>query len=839
MSFCRPTRAASCSASPPLLGVRPLVLVTHLTLLGSAFAVVSWSPSALAQNAVTVSTTRSYHIPPGSLSSVLTRFSREAGVFLVSAASTVENNNSPGLIGTYSVLAGFTALLVGTSLEAFQLADGSYGLRPAAAGPVASITTGDSNGGTLPVVRVVASIETLFGEPSKPYVGGQVARGARLGILGERNIMNTPFSATSYTSELIRNQQANSIANVLVNDASVRTVNEGSASVAGTGDEFQIRGFPVRNQDVSLNGLYGMLPLRSISLDGVERVEVLKGPNAMLNGISPRGSVGGGINVVPKRATEEPLTRVTTLYESDLRFGTAIDIGRRFGENNEWGIRLNGAYRNGNTAVRNQSSELGNAVVGLDYRSADMRVSLDAGHQTSNIDAPGDSGILIFNPLLPVPKAPKASRGYSPDWGYANSKDNYGIMRAEYDIKPNLSVFGGLGWRRSENSYLYADPIILGPNGATVMRPYYWPSWEQNTSIMLGARGSFETGTVTHEATLSYSTFRQRAGYRDYYVFGLYPSDLHDPVNLPKPDLAGLSSKPPVTSRLELPTWSLSDTLSFANDQIQLTAGVRYQTVKSHNYSYTTGEEASAYDKSALTPAFGLIVKPWQNVSLYANYIQGLSTGPTAPTGTVNAGQTFAPIKTEQVEAGMKVDFGSVTTTLGLFEIKQPSGMTVANANGNGLRYEVTGEQRNRGVEFNAYGELAKGLRVLGGVTYMQSVMTRTNSAATHEKAAIGVPRWMANFGLEYPAFTRGLFLSIRTLSTSWQHQDIENSRRIPGWTRWDIGARYATRAFDHPVTLRVNVNNLFGKNYWSSASEGYLRLGAPRSVLFSTTIDF
>ena len=72
--------------------------------------------------------------------------------------------------------------------------------------------------------------------------------------------------------------------------------------------------------------------------------------------------------------------------------------------------------------------------------------------------------------------------------------------------------------------------------------------------------------------------------------------------------------------------------------------------------------------------------QPWDHVSLYANYIEGLTTGPIAPAGTSNAGEIFAPIKTKQVEAGVKVDFGSVTTTLGLFQIKQPAGLTTFSA---------------------------------------------------------------------------------------------------------------------------------------------------------------
>ncbi len=803
---------------------RPAFSRPALTL---ALAAVCGLPMATAGSAAQAQQqagqTYAVDLPAQSLSSSLAALSRQTNTPIVAGGSTVAAVQAPAVSGRMTVREALTRLLAGSGLSISATPGGGYAVAAPERGPVV----------TLAPVQVSARYQV-----TEPYAGGQVARGGRVGILGDRDVMDTPFNLTSYTSELIQNQQANSIADVLANDASVRTVNEGSASVAGTGDEFQIRGFPVRNQDVSFNGLYGMLPLRSIALDGIERVDVLKGPNAMLNGMSPRGSVGGGINVVPKRAADEPLTRVTALYQSDSRFGTALDIGRRFGEDNEWGVRFNGSYRNGDTAVRNQSNELGVAVVGLDYRGARLRVSLDAGHQTNNIDAPGDSGVLILDPALPVPAPPKAARGYSPDWGYADSKDNYGVLRAEYDITPNLTVFGGMGWRRSDNSYLYADPIVAGPDGAAFMRPYYWPSWEQNTSSVWGVRGSFDTGPVKHDMTLSYSTFEQRAGYYDYYVFGIYPSNIYDPVQLAKPDLSGLSGNPPRTSLLKLPTWSFSDTLSFADDRVQFTAGVRHQTVKSYNYNYTTGKETSAYDKSALTPAFGLIVKPWQNVSLYANYIQGLTTGPIAPMGTSNAGEIFAPIKTKQVEAGVKVDFGTVTTTLGLFQIKQPTGMTVAD--GAATRYEVSGEQRNRGVELNAYGELAKGVRLLGGVTYIQPKMTKTNNDATEGNTAVGVPRWMANVGVEWdPAFAQGLTFSVRAISTSWQYQNLENTRRIPGWTRWDMGLRYAARAFDHPVTLRASVNNVFGKDYWSSASEGYLRLGSPRSVLLSATIDF
>ncbi|AVS79476.1 TonB-dependent siderophore receptor, partial [Paracidovorax avenae] len=101
-------------------------------------------------------------------------------------------------------------------------------------------------------------------------------------------------------------QQARTIGDVLVNDPSVRnTYGRNSGR-----EEFNIRGFTVFNYDVSYNGLYGLSPRNAASLIGVERVEVLRGPGALLNGMAPAGSVGGSINLVPKRAGAEPLNRV-------------------------------------------------------------------------------------------------------------------------------------------------------------------------------------------------------------------------------------------------------------------------------------------------------------------------------------------------------------------------------------------------------------------------------------------------------------------------------------------------------------------------------------------------
>lgn len=169
----------------------------------------------------------------------------------------------------------------------------------------AQSTTESGNEVTLSAVKVVSSTEGPTELP-KAYAGGQVAKGARLGLLGNQDVMDTPFNITSYTAKLIEDQGAKTVADVLQNDPSVRFTTSGSHAY----ENFRLRGFEVHSSDLAINGMYGLAPLGHSSLEFVERVEVLKGPGAMFTGMAPSGGIGGIINLVPKRAGDDPLTRV-------------------------------------------------------------------------------------------------------------------------------------------------------------------------------------------------------------------------------------------------------------------------------------------------------------------------------------------------------------------------------------------------------------------------------------------------------------------------------------------------------------------------------------------------
>jgi len=686
---------------------------------------------------------------------------------------------------------------------------------------------------TLSAVTVVGMREPLRGALPPAYAGGQVARGGSLGVLGNRDFMDTPFSLTSYTAQAMQDQQARSVNDVVKNDASVRTV----WSDSGYSSQFSIRGFPVQGQDMAVNGVYGIVPPQlTNSLGMFERVEVLRGPSAMLNGMAPSGAVGGTVNLVTKRATDKPITQVTGSYVSNGQFGTQIDLGRRLGDEQRLGIRFNAAYQDGDTSVDDQRQRVGSAALGLDYRGDHYRVSADIGYQNLRADNPSRP-IYTDNGNFAIPGAPSGTLNPGQSWYYARSEDTFGMVHAEVDLAPNLTAYATAGGRH--NSFLGLYNFIYLQNGKGDFRAneYYQPTYSDTWTLLGGLTGKLDTGPLHHTLNFSASTLDIDSGALAQ-VAGTYSgSNLYDPIAVSEPSLAGLKSSAPRTAHSVLDSVALADTISMLDDRVQFTAGIRHQSVKVTNYSAVTGSQTSAYDEGAYTPAFAVIVKPLDSLSLYANYMQGLSQGPTAPLSAANAGAVFEPVKSEQYEVGAKVDFGRFGGSLSYFQIKQPNGFVDAATN----LYGLDGEQRNRGVELNAFGEVARGVRLLGGVSFIDGRLTSTAGGANDGNKAVGVPDTMLNLGVEWDVpQLAGLTLSARYIYTSSQYYNVTNTQKIPSWDRVDIGARYKTRIVGHDVTLRAGVENLFNRDYWAGASTSFgLARGTPRTYLLSATMNF
>ena len=684
---------------------------------------------------------------------------------------------------------------------------------------------------TLPPVTAIEQSDSIDAPP--PAIsGGQVGRGARMGILGNVSVMETPFSVTSYTAQTIENDQARSVADVLSADPSVRM---GSAR-SNLNEDITIRGFSVPSSDFALNGVFGVTPYWRAPLEAVERVEIIKGPSASLFGMTPGGSVGGVVNLVPKRAESEPITRFTGSASSDAVFGGHVDIGRRFGPDGSFGVRINATQREGDTAIKGQSTRESLGAVGLDYRGRALRASLDLLAQKERID----NVVRQFQAgatLAAVPRAPDNSYPY-PGLGWSDGRNGSAVLKAEYDLNDHLTAYASYGQRKLNWGAVASNPVITDTAG----NYSFFGGWQrmsvESKSLDAGLRGRFSTGPVKHEAALSFSRLEQDQLLGFYTGYPGGSSNLYAGLLFPTPSTAGIRNPLRPYLDTKLTSVALADTLSFMDDRLRVTLGLRRQQVAGQNYDFSTGQASGAYyDESATTPVAGVVYKLQPNISLYASYIEGLSRGDVAPISAAisNPGAVMPPYKSKQKEIGVKFDLDAgMVAAVSLFELTKPS------AGISGSTFGVFGEQRNRGVEATLAGELARGVRVLGGVTYMDGVITKAATSALEGKKAIGVPDWQLNLGAEWDMpFLAGLTLTGRMIHTGKTAVDPANTLHIPGWNRFDAGARYATRLGGKPVTFRMNVENLFDKDYWGTSTAGYLFVGSPRTLSLSASIDF
>lgn len=794
------------SRSPSFPLARHLLRASLLLALGL--------PSAWADDGAR----RSYQVPAGSLASALTRFAGQAGVSLSVDPALVDGLDSPGLQGEYGIDEGFDALLRGSGLMLLPAGEGGYTLQrlpPRAEGAE-----------ELPTIAVTGEGVGMGGDA---YAGGQVSRRGSLGLLGERDFLETPLSQTSYTSEMVKNQQARTLADLVASDPSVRSTNPS----AGRFEQFSIRGYSLYNSDVAFGGLYGVLPTYSIDMEMVERVDVLKGPGALLGGLAPNGSVGGSINIEPKRAGADPVTEFTAMQASTGQLGGHVDVGRRFGEDQRFGLRFNGVKQSGDTEWDHQHLDRDSAVLGLDLRAERVRLSLDIGRQTRDVDGPMERVGLNAGVKVPDPK--DIHDNFAQPWTYSRAKDTFGALRGEYDLGDSTLLYAAVGARKGDYDFLRHAVQVTNDAGRFVVSPRAFQREEDVRTATVGLRHWFATGPVSHTLNASLNRYEMtfdNSGAR--YANGV--SNLYNPVTLPVPGTPTAPDNPTHTESV-LSSLALADTLGFADDQVLLTLGARLQRVEVD--SSEPGEPDQRYDERATSPALGVVWRTTESLSLYANYMEGLTQGQTAPETANNAGQVFAPYRSKQVEAGIKYDMGNLTSTLSVFRIEKPAYYTE-----NGF-LRPDGEQRNQGVELNLFGEPLEGVRILGGAMLLDAELTRTANGTNDGNRAVGAPILNANLGFEWDLpQVQGLTLTARAIHTGAQYLDQANTQKADAWQRYDLGARYAFSVGETDVTLRASVENVMDKAYWASANvpDGTatgLTLSTPRTWLMSATFGF
>lgn len=760
---------------------------------------------------------RPYDIPAGPLAPALTRFAQEAGVALAVDPARLDGLRTNGLRGDHGVDDGFAALLRGTGLAANRGGAG-YTLVAAPAGDAAPLA---------PVV-VRATPDDAALPPALP--GGIVASGARLGVLGNARLLDVPVSVVAFTSDFRDDTQALSVSDMLRYSVSAQTPQAGTTP---TTDVLYVRGFDVGSYDGTFDGLPGLLG-RMPPVEALERVELLLGANAFANG--QPGSVGGNINVVPKRAGDTPLLRGGLTYRTETIAGGTLDAGRRFGPDAAFGVRANLAYSDGDTELADGRRRVFSRALALDWRGRDGRVTLD--YMGNDRRLPAEAWFVI-NPGVAMPDAERADRDFRQPWTYYKDTWDAAVLRGEWDFAPDFSVTAAYGrmWNTVERLSQVSEVVNDWGDTIDAWGGTLGHSRQKRTGHAgeVAVRGEVVTGPVRHRARIGVAEHGDASGYAAHYDnSNPFASNLYNPVDYPVPALVTPAWPDTPDSRTRNRSMFVSDELLLLDDRLRLLVGARQVQYRSEGRDATTGAWTGDPTVRKWSPAFGVLYKaqPW--LSVYANRLEALQSGYRVSDPALNAGDVLPPLPATQVEIGAKAQFGDMGGSIALFDIDKPSYAfdTATGVEG------VNGRQVNRGIELSAYGRPAATVGLYASMSFIDPKMKQTPDGANDGKIAVSAARFLANAYATWDLpLAPGLTLTGGIGHNGAVYNDDANTQKLPAWTRFDAGLRYRFTAAGVPATVRVTVDNLFDRDYFVS-ERGTIYLAPGRTVGLALTAD-
>ena len=686
-------------------------------------------------------------------------------------------------------------------------------------------------GAVLQEVKVTGQAQRSFSSASH----GELRDRVNLGLLGRQNAFTAPVNVVNYDEKIIADKEPRTLVDVIAKtDASVMSFGGETNTLQG----LYVRNLQLDARQFSLNGLAGLYSTYASPTAGVGSAQLIKGANSATVGMDAEGSVSSAVNIETKKATDEPINRVSMAWFSDNRLQPTFDFGRRFGSNKEWGVRVNGKYRQGDTPRNGFSEESTELALNTDYRGERLKAALDLWYNKRNTDGGRarvqDMQTLTFN----MPKAPDGKTNLVPSWQGQDTSDKTVALTFEYDAD-NITYSGGIGHMESTYRGVFTQLTMLNEQGdyrSAAARRYDYAI--RNTSANFKARGEFDTGAVSHNWSVGFDAVKRERDFDRSATAGAFTSNIYNPEFPDAPAFGALSQN--TDESYFTPSLAIADTLGFWENRLRLTAGARLQYIKQKNER--TG---SKYSEHALNPMLTAVWTANPGLVFYGNYMQDLEPGEIVDdTNAVNDGDTLKPAKSKQIELGVRKNWGDIVTTASVYQITRPS----AYLNSSNI-YGYNGKERNRGLELNAYANLLnKTLRPSLGVSFMraelQNYQAWGSDAIINGNQQVTSPRIIAKAGVEWDtSFAEGLTLNAGLQHYGKSFQNPENTYTLPSYTTYDFGARYQTKMGGNKLTVSGAVENAFNKHYWQiqrgRSTRSFAVVGMPRTLWLKAELAF
>ncbi|MCL8425405.1 TonB-dependent siderophore receptor [Escherichia coli] len=664
-----------------------------------------------------------------------------------------------------------------------------------------------------------------------------------VGPLGTKSWIETPYSSTTVTKEMIENQQAQSVSEMLKYSPSTQMQARGGMDV-GRPQSRGMQGSVVANS--RLDGL-NIVSTTAFPVEMLERMDVL---NSLTGALYGPASPAGQFNFVAKRPTEETLRKVTLGYQSRSAFTGHADLGGHFDENKRFGYRVNLLDQEGEGNVDDSTLRRKLVSVALDWNiQPGTQLQLDASHY--EFIQKGYVGSFNYGPNVKLPSAPnpKDKNLALSTAGNDLTTDTISTRLIHY-FNDDWSMNAGVGWQQADRAMRSVSSKIPNNQGdiSRSMKDSTAAGRFRVLSNTAGLNGHIDTGSIGHDLSLSTTGYvwslYSAKGTGSSYSWGttnMYHPDAIDEQGDGKIRTGGPRYRSSVNTQQSV---TLGDTVTFT-PQWSAMFYLSQSWLQTKNYD-KHGNQTNQVDENGLSPNAALMYKITPNTMAYVSYADSLEQGGTAPTdeSVKNAGQTLNPYRSKQYEVGLKSDIGEMNLGAALFRLERPFAyLDTDNV------YKEQGNQVNNGLELTAAGNVWQGLNIYSGVTFLDPKLKDTANASTSNKQVVGVPKVQANLLAEYslPSIPEWVY-SANVHYTGKRAANDTNTSYASSYTTWDLGTRYTTKVSNVPTTFRVVVNNVFDKHYWASifpsGTDGdngspSAFIGGGREVRASVTFDF
>jgi iron complex outermembrane receptor protein len=715
----------------------------------------------------------------------------------------------------------------------------------------------------LTLAGVAQSVNVTAGAVENAYRVDNVAAG---GPLGTTPILDLPYSVNVISRQLIDDTQSRNFKEAAKYLPLVSFQEMQGPEVLRP----ETRGMQGSNMQNDMKDGMGIAVTTPSALEEYEQIEVVNGLGGPLFGPA---NPSGMFNFITKRPTEERLGELELDYEGHTVATAHTDLGGRFGKNKMFGYRTNLLVGDGNGYVTNSQLRRQLAAVAGDIR-ATSHTTIEGNYSYYNVWQHGYPGWFAYAPTTTSPstpgsksilipeQAPNPTReGYGQSFSGVNLTSQIGELRVKHDFNSNWHlVVGAL--------HQIADRNINTPVNQLVDNTGDYKSYTANSFSSLAPQfqvvsdlayvtGRFHTWKIRHDVSYgttgyrfaSWSPVTSPAKTALCTAQGVCEASIAGPSIdvIPPGGLFSYTKTSPstgiyVSSIIRQQGFSFSDTIMLTPKWfLRIGASQDWTWTSSYTDTAATGYSktsiAGGYSNQGVSPTASIGFKPRADMTIYASFVESIqapdvAAASTSTTIVTNANLPLPAYRSKEGEVGYKLRVRRINFSTAMFRIDRPFANYATNVvnpicgsqsgTANCETYQITGDQRNYGIETMMSGRIVERLMITGGLTVLDPKLTDTGIAATNNRNFVGIPDYKSNILAEYHVpVLAGTFFTF-----DWQHVgrraiDDINSEYTPQYNIFDFGFRYTTNIFGKLTTWRLTANNATNVHYWSTLGPG------------------